>query len=135
MDYLLDTNAISDLVSEHPRITARLASLPGGDRVFTCAIVHGEVLFGLGRLPVGKRRTTLEQKTAGVMAGLPSEAIPAAAAEAYARVKLTRQRSGLALDENDCWIAATALALGATIVSRDSDLLRIDGLAVEDWSV
>jgi predicted nucleic acid-binding protein len=36
------------------------------------------------------------------------------------------------LDENDLWIAATALALAAVLISRDSDLYQIDGLTVED---
>jgi predicted nucleic acid-binding protein len=39
---------------------------------------------------------------------------------------------GLSLDENDLWVAATALATGATLVSRDSDFRRIDRLAVAD---
>lgn len=52
----------------------------------------------------------------------------------YARVKRKRQRKGLPLDENDLWIAATALALGAVLISRDSDLQQIDGLTVEDWT-
>jgi len=30
-------------------------------------------------------------------------------------VKLAQQRRGLSLDENDLWMAATALALGATL--------------------
>jgi len=122
VDYLLDTNAISDLVSENARLTARLAALSPADRVFTCTIVRGEVLYGLGRLPGGKRLTALEQKVTFIMASLPCEAIPPSAGSAYASVKITRQRIGLPLDENDCWIAATALALGATLVSRDSDL-------------
>jgi len=45
-------------------------------------------------------------------------------------VKLARHQRGLALDENDLWIAATALALNATLVSRDTDFAGIDGLAV-----
>jgi predicted nucleic acid-binding protein len=40
----------------------------------------------------------------------------------------------LALDENDLWIAATARQSRATLVSRDSDFQRIDGLKVEDWT-
>jgi len=45
----------------------------------------------------------------------------------------SKARSGL--DENDLWIAATALALGATLVSRDADVQQIGGLRVEDWTV
>jgi predicted nucleic acid-binding protein len=34
------------------------------------------------------------------------------------------------LDENDLWVAATALALGARLVSRDADFAGIEGLPV-----
>jgi predicted nucleic acid-binding protein len=52
------------------------------------------------------------------------------APDSYAAVKLTRQQRGLALDENDLWIAATALVLGGTLVTRDRDFLGIEGLPV-----
>jgi tRNA(fMet)-specific endonuclease VapC len=58
------------------------------------------------------------------------EAIPAQAANLYAAIKLARQRKGLTLDENDLWIAATALALNAALVSHDADFSGIDGLVV-----
>jgi predicted nucleic acid-binding protein len=45
-------------------------------------------------------------------------------------VEATQQRRGLPLDENDLWIAATALSLEATVVSRDSDFQEIEGLAL-----
>ena len=38
------------------------------------------------------------------------------------------------MDENDLWIAATALALGATLVTRDSDFSGTPGLVIEDWT-
>jgi predicted nucleic acid-binding protein len=45
-------------------------------------------------------------------------------------VKLNRQQDGLSLDENDLWVASTAMALGATLVSRDEDFAGIHGLSV-----
>jgi len=62
------------------------------------------------------------------------EPVPASAGDHYGRIKLDGQRKGAALDENDLWIAATALALGATLISRDTDFQEIDGLAIEDWT-
>ena len=64
------------------------------------------------------------------LAALRCEPVPERAGDYYAAVKLARQQRGLTLDENDLWIAATALALGATLVSRDSDFGGIDGLPV-----
>ena len=34
------------------------------------------------------------------------------------------------LDENDLWIAATALVMNATLVTRDGDFRAIEGLAL-----
>jgi predicted nucleic acid-binding protein len=45
-------------------------------------------------------------------------------------VKVSQRRRGLPLDENDLWIAATALAMDAALVSRDSAFQAIEGLAV-----
>jgi predicted nucleic acid-binding protein len=64
------------------------------------------------------------------LAVLHCEAIPERAGDFYAVVKAARQQRGLTLDENDLWVAATALALGATLVSRDSDFGGIVGFPV-----
>ena len=50
------------------------------------------------------------------------------AGDRYASLKREQQRRGLPLDENDLWIAATALALGTTLVSGDSDFQLIEDL-------
>jgi predicted nucleic acid-binding protein len=128
--YLLDTNAISDLMRAAPRIETWMGALLSGDRVVTCPIVRGEILFGIARLPPGRRRTELEEAGRRILSAVPCEPIPERAAEFYAAVKLAHQQRGLTLDENDLWIATTALALGATLVSRDSDFRRLDGLSV-----
>ncbi len=134
MIFLLDTNAFSDLMREHPKIDARLADLSSADRVVICSIVRGEIRYGLERLPRGKRRAELELKATKLFAVLPCEPVPEAAGDCYAKIKLTRQQKGLTLDENDLWIAATTMALDAVLVSRDSDVQHIDGLTVIDWT-
>jgi len=107
-----------------------MAGLKKGDRVVTCTIVRGEILFGIARLPAGKRRTELEGTGRQFLAAFRCEPVPEQAGDFYAAVKLARQKRGLSLDENDLWVAATALALAATLVSRDSDFGRIEGLPV-----
>lgn len=135
MLFLLDTNAFSDLMREHPQLAARLATLAPTDRVMICPIVRGEIRYGIERLPQGKRRQELETKAINLFAALACEPVPEKAGDSYATMKLVRQQKGLSLDENDLWIAATAVSLGAVLISRDSDFQHLDGLTVKDWTV
>jgi predicted nucleic acid-binding protein len=128
--FLLDTNAISALMREDPAMASWLSNFSPNDRLVTCSIVRGEILFGLARLPRGQRRAVLEAKAEELLAALDCEPIPPLAADRYADVKLSQQRLGLSLDENDLWIAATVLAIGATLVSRDADFKRVEALLV-----
>lgn len=128
--YLLDTNAISDLMRAAPRIENWMAALGEDDRIVTCTISRGEVLFGIARLPEGRRRAELEAASHQFLAALHCEPVAERAGDFHASIKLARQQRGLVLDENDLWIAATAMALGATLVSRDSDFAEVDGLSI-----
>ena len=130
MIYLLDTNAISDLMRADARIEGWIAGLAPADRVVTCTIVRGEILFGIARLPRGKRRTELEETSLQFLNAFRCEPIPERAADFYADLKVARRQRGLTLDENDLWVAATALAIGAGLVTRDGDSAGIDGLSV-----
>jgi len=51
--YLLDTNAISALMRADTALASWLSSLGADERVVTCAIVRGEILFGIERLAPG----------------------------------------------------------------------------------
>ena len=130
MIYLLDTSGVSGLMREDIGMASWLSSVSADDRVVICTITRGEILFGLERLPQGRRRGELEAKAQKLFAVMPCEAIPPVAGDLYASVKTTQQRRSLPLDENDLWMAATALAINATLVSRDSDFQGITGLAV-----
>jgi predicted nucleic acid-binding protein len=122
-------------VAEHPKIDARLAGLAPGDSVAICTVVLGEILFGIERLPPGKRRDNLKAKTDTVLSGFPCHAIVEDIASQYAATKRACERKGTPLDENDLWIAATALKLRAILVTRDTDFKQVAGLSIEDWTI
>jgi predicted nucleic acid-binding protein len=116
-------------------VKGRLDSLIESDYPFTCPIVKGEILFGIVRLPDGKRRQYLQQKANELFAAVPCDPIPEDVGEAYAEIKVAAQQQGAPLDECDLWIAATALTLDAILVTSDSDYQRITelGLRLENW--
>jgi len=134
MIFLLDTNAFSDLMRKHPKLDARLASLAPTDRVVICPIARGEIRFGIEALPQSRRRQALEAQCGPLFATIGCEPIPESAGDHYATTKHARQQQGLSLDENDLWIAATALTLGAVLVRRDTDFKIIPTLRVENWA-
>ena len=137
MNYLLDTSTCSLLMAHAPDVTSHFDSLSDlNDYLFTCTIVRGEILFGIQRLPIGRRRQILENQAINLFQGLPCLAVPKEAADDYAPMKNYAEQHGTPLSENDLWIAATAMALDAILVTADSDFQRIAGfgLQLEDWT-
>jgi predicted nucleic acid-binding protein len=130
---LLDTNAVSDLMRDHPQVKARVAAHP--DLIATSVVVAGEIRYGLERLPVGKRRTDLESRAQTVLGAIAIEPVGELIADGYGRLKASLESQGASRDDNDLWIAATAITLGYTLVTRDKSFAGIPGLQVEDWSV
>ena len=131
--YLLDTSIFSCLIAEDHRVENRLAALSPSDRIVICPIVRGEIQYGLERMPEGKRKQDLTNKVVHLLAATPCTSIPSPAGDRYGRIKRQAELQGTPLDENDLWIAATALALGAVLVSADSDFQRLPELQVENW--
>lgn len=121
-------------MQQHPKVRARIAALRSDDHIVICTIVRGEVLYGLARMPQGKKRRALEAKATNLFAVIPCEAVPESAAGHYARCKREVEHQGTPLDENDLWIAATAQALGAVLVSSDRDFQKVMDLRLEDWA-
>ena len=134
MVYLLDTTAVSDLMEDDANTEARMVALPPTGNALISPITRGEILHGIRRLAPGRRREELEAKAQRLFGRARCVSVPPAAGEHYANVKLARQRKGLSMDDNDLWIAATAIAFGAVLVTRDSDFDSIDGLQVENLS-
>jgi tRNA(fMet)-specific endonuclease VapC len=130
---LLDTNAVSDLMRDHPRVKARIGTHP--DLIVTTVVVVGEIRYGLDRLPAGKKRTDLETRAQSILAAVRIDPITEPIAQAYGRLKAFLESQGLNLGDNDLWIAATAILQGDVLVTRDQIFAQVPGLQVQDWSV
>ncbi len=131
--YLLDTVSFSRLMERHPLLVGRVRQAMQQHLVVISATVRGEVRFGLRRMPRGRRRSYLEATADNLFVLFPCVPVSDTVADAYADVKAIAEQDGTPLGENDLWIAAAALATGATLVSSDTDFRRVRGLEVQDW--
>ena len=131
--YLLDTNILSDMMRNPLGMAAQKsrAILAKGntDSVCTSVIVQCELLFGLRRRTHPRWQTHYELLVASVTV-MPFE--PDVAAH-YAKLRTELEEAGTPIGPADTFIAAHALALGATLVSADAEFMRVPGLKVENW--
>jgi toxin FitB len=96
--YLWDTTMFSALMRRDAKVRARVAALAAADRIVICTITRGEILYGLTRLPEGKRRSALEAEAMPLFGQLVCLAVPEAAADQYAAIKWETERKGTPLD-------------------------------------
>jgi predicted nucleic acid-binding protein len=121
---ILDTNVISELMKGNPlpAVFAWASSHPPSD-LFTTAITMAEVLYGIERLPHGKRRDQLLREAESVFAEDFAGRILAfdeSSARMFAVIATHRRARGRPIDEPDAQIAAIARVHGATLATRNS---------------
>jgi len=137
--FLLDTNVLSELMREKPAVTVlNWFAQNSGSVMHTSTVTQAEILTGIALLPAGKRRTAralaaeqlFEQDFAN-----HCHAFDAAAAKNYALIVSERGCHGQPLSTEDAQIAATALASGLIVATRNTaDFENIDGLMlVNPW--
>ena len=86
-----------------PYVTAHFDSLSDlNDYLFTCTIVKGEILFGIQRLPIGRRRHVLENQAINLFEELPCLAVPKEAADYYAPMKNYAEHRELRCQRTTC---------------------------------
>ncbi len=130
MIYLLDTNAVSDILTVHPQVSRHAAErLAAEETLGLCRPVHYELLRGLlWRKATGKhvvfQRQVLPLLTWITLSDIDWEQ----AADFWA----TARRKGRQLGDPDLLLAALAYRLDAVVVSNDADF---DALPIkrQDW--
>jgi predicted nucleic acid-binding protein len=137
---LLDTNVLSEVMKPVPE-PAVLTWIDSQEQVglWTCTIVVAEVLSGLDLMPAGNRKERLREKAEQMFSNLLTDRIltfDQLAARVYGTVLLKRRTIGRPIDEMDALIAATALAHGATLATRNTTDFEDCGIRlVNPWEV
>jgi predicted nucleic acid-binding protein len=118
----LDTNIVSELMRAQPdaRVLEWVDMQPAESLVVT-AVTVAELLYGIARLPDGRRRKDLEAAFAQTLdEDLPILPFDEAAAVEYAAMVVSLERDGRSISTADAMIAATCMAAGATLATRNT---------------
>ena len=117
--HLVRNNEIGQRINDEFKLTSRV------ERPLFSTITEGEI-FGLAKSPKWKwgekklqRLQEILNQLVRVDAGLPE--VTEAYSEAYSELYAESQATGHPTGENDLWIAATAKATGAALLTGDSD--------------
>lgn len=131
---LLDTNVVSEPLKLSPDagvltwIDAQLV-----ESLYLSTISLAELRFGIAALPAGKRsdtlHTSLETRILPLFAGRILS-FDAAAAEAYAVLRVRTRLDGKAIALADGYIAAIAMTLGLIVATRNTGPFEAVGLRV-----
>jgi toxin FitB len=135
---LLDTNVISEMMRPKPApvVSKWLDQNPEED-LWTASVVLAELLSGIDLMPVGRKQSALRESiesmiTEDFRGQILKFDLPAA--RHYGRILALRQKMGRPIREMDALIAATALANGATLATRNtSDFENCGVQLIDPW--
>jgi tRNA(fMet)-specific endonuclease VapC len=130
MRYLLDTNAVSDLVRNPQGKVAQHIRKVGEGQICTSIIVAAELRYGAAKKNSPRLSAQLEA-VLGALEVLPFET-PADAAYGLLRTRL--EQAGRPIGANDMLIAAQTIALGYTIITdNEKEFARVKDLPHQNW--
>ena len=138
MRYLFDTNTISEALkpTPNPSVIEWLDNAPT-EATYISVLTLGEVRKGIERLAIGTRHHRLRRwLEVDLLEQFEHRILPIDLEVADRWGRLIAQQAGTPRPPIDCLLAATALAHGLTLVTRDTDLVGIPGLEIfNPWAV
>ena len=129
--YMLDTNiCIYVLKQRSDRLRHRFKVAKS---LCVSAVTYAELCFGVENSPAASRQRRWDQLRSFCQL-LLIEPLEEGAALEYGRLRALLRREGRPIGNNDLFIAAHALSLGAVLVSNNErEFARIPHLTVENW--
>lgn len=134
LSWLLDTNILSEAMRPAPNATVlNNLSRYEGEMGVPAPVWH-ELRFGWLRMPEGHRKDAIGHYVQNVVGALPVLPYDAAAARIHAELRSARAQCGAPLPFVDGQIAAISMALGLTLVTRNTkDFAGLPGLRLNNW--
>ena len=133
-----DTNVVSELMKAEPSSGVRAWVF--GHRhheLRTTAITVAEILYGIERLPNGRRKTALREAAREVFSRFAEDvlAFDGAAASIYPEIVDYRERQGRPISGYDAQIAAICRSNGAKLATRNErDFAAVGVELINPWS-
>jgi predicted nucleic acid-binding protein len=121
---VLDTNVISELTRQipEPGVISWLDALPA-EEVGTTAVTAAELLYGVARMPAGRRKTELAAAVSGLLGDdFRDRVLPfdEQCASRYADIVCGRETLGRPIGVADAQIAAICRTAEATLATRNT---------------
>ncbi len=130
---VLDTHVVSEAMKPepHPAVRAWLND-QAAETLYLSSVTLAELLFGIGALPVGKRKDRLAQALDGLTELFRDRVLPfdSDAARRYAELAVTARVAGRGFPTPDGCIAAIAASRGFIVASRDTAPYEAAGVSV-----
>ena len=128
MNYLLDTNAVSELSKEHPNARVVAWVREHSAECYLSTITLGELIKGLESLPEGKRQRMLAREIQFIQDDYHERilAYDELAAVQWGRLYAAASKANRLLPLEDSLIEAIALSHSLTVVTRNpQDFFRV----------
>lgn len=132
MGKLIDSSVL--IAAERGQLDLRAALAEHRDETFSIsAVTASELLHGVERIATKKRAAT-EAFVEGLLRALPVLPFDLAVARVHGRVWARLRAAGRTIGERDLMIAATALAHGLQVVTRDErSFPHVPGIDIDRW--
>ncbi len=138
MNFLLDTNAVSEWVKPRPNPgLIRWMESADEDRVFLSVISLAELRYGVDRMPPGARRTRLEHWLRDELRlRFEGRILPVDhnVAEAWGKTVSRSEARGRPIGAMDAFLSATAEVHRLALVTRNVSDFRLLQAVVNPWS-
>ena len=128
---LVDSNVWSELMRPHPNEKVQQWEIGHAPALWLSTVVVGELLSGVELLPDGRRKRALQEGYASLLQAYSDRivAFDLDASRRYAFVIAAQMRAGRDPGTADSQIAATALARGMKLATRN--VKHFAGLGIE----